>query len=110
MRIPYFSPLIFALLASTSLVVNAAPAVSAQTSPAVIEAPTAADRVNKVNLNTADLPTLQRELFGIGAAKAKAIVDYRDSHGPFASVDELLEVKGIGKTLLERNRDKLEVN
>jgi competence protein ComEA len=53
---------------------------------------------------------LQRELSGIGKGKAEAIVAYRESNGPFSSVDELLEVKGIGKAILDRNRDKLEVN
>ena len=64
----------------------------------------------KLNLNSADAATLQRELSGIGKTKAQAIVDYRDRHGEFASVDELLEVDGIGKTLFDRNRDKLSVN
>jgi competence protein ComEA len=49
-------------------------------------------------------------LSGVGEAKAKAIVAYRESNGPFASVDELLEVKGIGKAILDKNREKLEVN
>ncbi|MBA1272639.1 ComEA family DNA-binding protein [Stutzerimonas azotifigens] len=60
-----------------------------------------------VSLNTADAETLTRELTGIGATKAKAIVDYRDTHGPFTSVDELLEVKGIGAATLEKNRSRL---
>ena len=64
----------------------------------------------KVNLNAADAETLRRDLFGIGAAKAKAIVAYRDSNGPFTAVDELLEVKGIGKALLEKNRERLSLN
>ncbi|MBK5002877.1 ComEA family DNA-binding protein [Pseudomonas sp. S31] len=63
----------------------------------------------KLNLNTADALTLQRELIGIGKAKAEAIVAYRETHGPFASVDELLEIKGIGNALLERNRNALVV-
>lgn len=58
-------------------------------------------------LNSADVATLDRDLLGIGAAKAKAIVEYRDAHGPFSSVDELLEVRGIGESLLERNRERL---
>lgn len=61
----------------------------------------------KVNLNTADVEQLQRELKGVGSTKAKAIVDYREAHGPFVSVDELLEVKGIGASILEKNRNKL---
>ncbi|RVD78093.1 competence protein ComEA [Pseudomonas koreensis] len=64
----------------------------------------------KVDLNGADAATLQKQLSGVGEAKAKAIVAYRDTNGPFASVDELLEVKGIGKAILDRNREKLEVN
>jgi competence ComEA-like helix-hairpin-helix protein len=59
----------------------------------------------KVNLNKADAPTLQRELSGVGEAKAKAIVSYRESNGPFASAEELLEVKGVGKALLEESRE-----
>lgn len=62
-----------------------------------------------VDLNKADAATLQKELTGIGKAKAEAIVAYREAHGPFASVDELLEIKGIGNALLERNRDKVRV-
>jgi len=62
-----------------------------------------------LNINVADVVELQR-LSGIGAVKARAIVDYRQAHGAFASVDELLEVKGIGKGLLQRNRALLTVD
>jgi len=68
------------------------------------------DQTTKVSLNSADAETLRRDLFGIGAAKAKAIIAYRETNGPFTAIDELLEVKGIGKALLEKNRDRLEVN
>ncbi|KTS78120.1 hypothetical protein NS274_08165 [Pseudomonas oryzihabitans] len=62
-----------------------------------------------LNINVADVVALQR-LRGIGAIKAQAIVDHRQAHGAFASVDELLEVKGIGKALLQRNRELLSVD
>ncbi|KUM44225.1 ComEA family DNA-binding protein [Pseudomonas sp. EpS/L25] len=62
-----------------------------------------------LNINVADVTELQR-LSGIGAVKAQAIVDHRQVHGAFASVDELLEVKGIGKGLLQRNRALLTVD
>ncbi|MFV3382757.1 ComEA family DNA-binding protein [Pseudomonas sp. NY15354] len=62
-----------------------------------------------VDLNKADAATLQRELNGIGKAKADAIVAYREANGPFTSVDELLEIKGVGNALLERNRSKVTV-
>lgn len=57
-----------------------------------------------VNINTADAETLARELQGVGEAKAAAIVAYREKHGPFESVEELLEVDGIGSATLEKNR------
>ncbi|WP_247255404.1 ComEA family DNA-binding protein [Pseudomonas moorei] len=111
MRTGYFSSLIFALLTSAAITAVAAPTVKPETSnpPAVATMSTTAQS-GKINLNAADASTLQKELSGVGEAKAQAIVAYRDINGPFASVDELLEVKGIGKAILDRNRDKLEVN
>ncbi|WP_287029145.1 ComEA family DNA-binding protein [Pseudomonas sp. UBA6310] len=100
----WLSALSLATLASLSFSLFAAdPAEPAPDEP-VAEL---AAKVATVNLNTADAETLQRELSGIGLVKAKAIVEYRDAHGPFASVDELLEVKGIGAATLEKNRSKL---
>lgn len=111
MRTGYFYSLVFALLTSASIAAFAAPA----TKPEAVNAPTVLDvsakaQGDKVDLNGADAPTLQRELAGVGEAKAKAIVVYRETNGPFASVDELLEVKGVGKAILDRNREKLQVN
>lgn len=62
-----------------------------------------------VNINTADVPTLAAELTGIGPAKAQAIVVWREANGPFRSVDQLVEVKGIGLATLEKNRDRIEI-
>lgn len=111
MRTGYFHSLIFALITTASFAVHAAPDTQSDSGkpPLVMEAASLAS-VQKVDLNQADASTLQRELSGIGEAKANAIVAYRDINGPFASVDELLEVKGIGKAILDKNREKLEVN
>jgi competence protein ComEA len=98
--------LLFALLSTFSIAVTAAPATKADPMPASMQASSTA----KVNLNTADADTIQRELTGIGAGKAQAIVAHREANGAFASVDELLEVKGIGKSLLDKNRDRLTIN
>lgn len=114
MHTRYFSSVLFALLANVAVAANEAPNAKVQAEVPVeasqMSASTSPAKVSKVNLNTADALTLQQELFGVGALKAQAIVAYRESNGPFASVDELLEVKGVGKSILERNRDKLEVN
>ncbi|AZC27853.1 ComEA family DNA-binding protein [Pseudomonas sessilinigenes] len=101
-----FSSLIVAFLVSISLSAAAAPGKSVDSMSSGEEL-TQAQQSAKVNLNAADVETLSRDLSGIGAAKAKAIVAYRESNGPFTAVDELLEVKGIGKALLEKNRDRL---
>ena len=60
-----------------------------------------------VNVNTADAETIARELKGVGPAKARAIVSYREEHGPFEEVEDLLKVQGIGKKVLEDNRDNI---
>lgn len=43
----------------------------------------------------------------VAVAKARAILEYRAAHGPFVSVDQLLEVKGVGPALLEKNRSRI---
>jgi len=63
---------------------------------------------SKVNLNAASAADLDL-LPGIGPATAQAIVDYRDGNGPFGSVDELLEVRGIGPAKLEALRNRVAV-
>jgi competence protein ComEA len=62
----------------------------------------------QINLNTATAAQLEA-LNGVGAAKAAAIVAYRDAHGGFKSVDELAKVKGIGEKTVDKNRDQLTV-
>ncbi len=57
-----------------------------------------------VNVNTADAETIAAELSGIGMVRAQAIVEYRETHGPFETIDDLLEVSGIGPRVLDMNR------
>jgi competence protein ComEA len=75
-------PTLAAMLVLSPLVVNAEP----------------------VNINTADAGALAKALNGIGPAKAKAIVAYRDKNGPFKSVDQLSMVEGITQKLIDKNR------
>lgn len=60
-----------------------------------------------VNVNTADAPTLARELTGVGKSKAEAIVAHRDKNGPYKGPEDLARVKGIGKKLVDRNKANL---
>ena len=57
-----------------------------------------------VNVNKADAMTIAESLKGIGDVKAQAIVAYRGQNGDFTSVDQLLDIKGIGGKTLEKNR------
>ena len=61
-----------------------------------------------VNLNSATLDQLET-LPGIGPALGQRIIDYRDQHGPFRSVDDLLNVSGIGEKRLADLRPKVTV-
>ncbi|MDR7437902.1 MAG: ComEA family DNA-binding protein [Armatimonadota bacterium] len=56
-----------------------------------------------VNINTADAARLET-LPGIGPILARRIVEYRNRHGPFQRLEDLLQVQGIGPRLLERLR------
>jgi competence protein ComEA len=62
-----------------------------------------------VNINTADAATLAVMLDGVGESRANAIVEYRKANGPFETADELVEVKGIGKAVVEKNRGRITV-
>ena len=62
-----------------------------------------------VNINTAEASVMAAEIKGVGDKRAQAIVEYREQNGSFASVDALVNVKGIGPATIEQNRDKLTV-
>ncbi|AIE84636.1 helix-hairpin-helix domain-containing protein [Fimbriimonas ginsengisoli] len=61
-----------------------------------------------VSLNSATAEELQT-LPGIGPSTAQKIIDYRQQHGPFASVDGLIDVKGIGPKKMEKLRQWLKL-
>ncbi|MDO6428237.1 helix-hairpin-helix domain-containing protein [Thalassotalea sp. 1_MG-2023] len=70
--------------------------------------PTSANQasITKIALNNADAAQLST-LKGIGTKKAQAIILYREQIGQFSSLDDLLNVKGIGKKILLDNQSRL---
>ncbi len=98
MRLPFGRRAAAALMA-LGLALAAAPSLAAETG---------APAAGPVNVNTASAEELQR-LPGIGEARARAIVEMREQRGGFRSVDELVEVRGIGEAALERLRPHVTV-
>jgi competence protein ComEA len=99
---------LFVLIAvsGVSMLSAPTPALSqTQTSAAQVAAEIQPD--NRVNINKADAETLALALDGIGMTKAQEIIEYREQHGDFKSVDDLQNVRGIGKATLERNRSRI---
>ena len=68
-------------------------------------APVAAEE--KVDINTADEAALAAALKGVGLRKAAAIIEYRDQHGGFRTIDELANVRGIGLNTVDQNIERL---
>lgn len=62
-----------------------------------------------VNINTATQSELEA-IQGVGPAKAKAIVQYREANGKFKNVDELDNVKGFGKASVDKLKEVLSVS
>ena len=62
-----------------------------------------------VNINTASAEEIAAALNGVGLSKAQEIVNYREEHGAFTHVDELVNVKGIGVRTVDKNRDLIEL-
>jgi competence protein ComEA len=62
-----------------------------------------------VDINSADAAVLAAAITGIGEKKAASIIAYREANGPFARIEDLANVKGIGPATIEKNRHNLSV-
>jgi len=84
--------------------------VTTAVKPAAKPQPAAtASKSTRLNINTATAEQIAQGLNGVGLKKAQAIVAHRKTNGPFKTVAELVEVKGIGPAIVERNLDKMAV-
>jgi competence protein ComEA len=62
-----------------------------------------------VDINSAGAEALAEAIKGVGLKRAEAIIAYRDKNGPFATVDDLAKVQGIGERTVEGSRANLTV-
>lgn len=97
---PWPARLLMAILPALGLVPGLTQADTATEPPATA----AAVQVQLVNINTADAAALAAGLRGVGLSRAEDIIRYRETYGPFGTVEELVDVKGIGQATLDKNR------
>lgn len=64
--------------------------------------------VGQVNINTASKEELM-QLEGVGSAYALKIIEYREANGPFEKPEDIMNVKGIGTSTYEKNKDRITV-
>lgn len=62
-----------------------------------------------VDINSANAAALATAIDGVGMKRAEAIVNYRNQHGSFKSVDDLAKVRGISTKTINKNRENLSV-
>lgn len=62
----------------------------------------------RINLNTAGKEELMK-LSGIGEARAQAIITYRETHGPFTAIEEVMNIEGIKEKAFSKIKDEIEV-
>ncbi|PFJ16774.1 competence protein ComE [Bacillus cereus] len=60
----------------------------------------------KIQINTASKEQIEK-ITGIGSRKAESILKYREEHGPFQKIEDLLEIDGIGAKSLEKIKDQI---
>ncbi|SJN58677.1 ComE operon protein 1 [Vibrio ruber DSM 16370] len=98
-----FKILIVAVLSILYLPLQTAYAATDESTLAVVtQSP-----VKTVNINSAAAEDVAAALNGIGLKKAQALVSYREEHGPFIHIEDVTAVKGIGASLVEKNRNRI---
>ena len=99
---------LYTAIATLALLVSQTPFQAAYAEAGQTEAQTPAASVS-VNINTDSVEEIAAALIGVGIAKAEAIVEYREQHGPFTDKSQLTNVKGIGEATLQKNISVIEL-
>ncbi|MDG1752712.1 MAG: ComEA family DNA-binding protein [Thalassotalea sp.] len=97
-QIRYFLTIILALFSFQSFALDDIQSDSEETSVNIMV----------ININQAESHDFL-SLKGVGVKKAQAIVTYRQTNGPFATIDDLLKVQGIGKHVIAENKNRLKI-
>jgi competence protein ComEA len=95
------------LIIVLAVVLFALPTFTFASSSATTDTDTVASAPVNVNLATVKQLT---NLPGVGKVTAERIVVFREANGPFATLDDLLKVNGLGKKTLAKIRDQISVN
>lgn len=96
----------FLLIMATVTVALLLGSESASAQPADMASPA----VQSVNINSDSATALADGLTGVGLARAEDIIRYREEFGPFTTVEQLSEVKGIGTATLDKNRARIKLD
>ena len=76
----------------------------------IISVTQAAFGESSIDVNSASASEIAEAMTGIGLKRAEAIVAFREKNGEFRSIDDLVLVKGIGASTLDKNRDRISVD
>jgi competence protein ComEA len=98
---------LFAQTVLLSLALTAGQGALAQPEPNIDPAVPLAGDMIQVNVNVADAATIADVLVGIGMSRARAIVQYREEHGAFKSLEDLTQVIGVGEATVANNKDRI---
>ena len=99
---------LMSILSVVTLGLAATFAVAAEPLPSPVVKAEVVAQQGAININTADVAELTK-LKGIGIKKAEAIITWREANGDFKSVEQLIEVKGIGEATLMQNRENIRI-
>ena len=100
--------LLFSALFTVLITVSSSSLADPVNEPLLADSVDAVAKQTLVNINTADIESLTK-LKGIGEKKAQAIIDYRQEYGQFETVEQLLNVKGVGIKIIEVNKAALRI-
>lgn len=104
----FFSQDVFSAIVALSLAFLMVGIPLSVTAEEAIEGSQAAEQaVTTININTASADLIAASLKGIGLKKAEAIVEWRSVNGEFTSIEQLVEVKGIGEKTVEKNASRI---